>query len=835
MQRLKEEVAEKRHLVMGDLELEAKHRNSTDSHASEEHTPSFLSFRRWVNSFRAKKSYRPCQRLRYVKGWSDTTQTCCDNTNALPCGGGQDLQWECLSGHSSNLETIKTSTLSVASQSVARSRGTTQSTNRSVGSELRGSIESLRPALSFTIDEEAQNRAVKRRKVLREIITTESDYVFGLKALINVLFLFSTRPEIYHNLHQIRELHEDLLARIRKVTPMSILAAEEYDRLVPHGVHERFNPTDLSLRALRNRSIRICHFKKSVLSRFKELAAEANEALEVAVEIGKLSKSFSTYMDFCRNYEQLTEDVDILRRSVPNWSVLENGIEALSKSVASIENQALEHNKSMLLHDLLIKPIQRLCKYPLLLQELLKWTYIQDDPTAHDGIHEALEGVRTMINQINKAPGNPVNKGMVQRTLLLQEMLGLPRLKLAYERNLIGFQVALHHIYKQLGPMTLCGVLHTTYQTSTCLAGDYMVCVLFKSHFLLAKINNDGRSLGVVACLYVCDAKIDTLRNGKGLCCHGCFFSWKLAFQYQNNKYELVLSASSAYEEKQWKTEFLKSAAISADMQRPVSSELRGYSFLTLDLAPLDQVLSSEPSFSRTASVHSVAISRVESDLQHVVIKRTHCPNKQGQITRHIDGEFERPKLSLPESPIILTTRRQDRIRLERIISSVYTRECLPYPGMSLAKGDILFRPSTIMRHFTVRPGVYRRSSSVNLPRSQSVVEKPYSTSEATQRKWSNDSDKDEALHAKWGFDDEKHVGSPPKSSMGTIRRSKTLRLRNHPRSSCGLNHQKTDKGDGSCERAESPLKTSIRIMFNSMSLRRPKRSPGLRVSVSGG
>lgn len=49
------------------------------------------------------------------------------------------------------------------------------------------------------------------------------------------------------------------------------------------------------------------------------------------------------------------EDVDILRQSVPNWSVLENGIEALSKSVASIENQALENNKSMLLHDLLIK------------------------------------------------------------------------------------------------------------------------------------------------------------------------------------------------------------------------------------------------------------------------------------------------------------------------------------------------------------------------------------------------------------------------------------------------------------------------------------------------
>lgn len=74
------------------------------------------------------------------------------------------------------------------------------------------------------------------------------------------------------------------------------------------------------------------------------------------------------------------------------------------------------------------QPIQRLCKYPLLLQELLKWTHIQDDPTAHDGIHQALEGVRAMINQINNTAGNPVNKGMVQRTLFLQEMLRLPKL-----------------------------------------------------------------------------------------------------------------------------------------------------------------------------------------------------------------------------------------------------------------------------------------------------------------------------------------------------------------------------------------------------------------------
>jgi hypothetical protein len=44
----------------------------------------------------------------------------------------------------------------------------------------------MRPALSTLIDDEAQNRALRRRQVLQEIITTESDYIFGLKALTNV-------------------------------------------------------------------------------------------------------------------------------------------------------------------------------------------------------------------------------------------------------------------------------------------------------------------------------------------------------------------------------------------------------------------------------------------------------------------------------------------------------------------------------------------------------------------------------------------------------------------------------------------------------------------------
>ncbi|KAE8147493.1 Dbl homology domain-containing protein [Aspergillus avenaceus] len=802
--------------VIDDPEAQVKPTVFTDKHEFSDKMSTIHPFKRWVDNLRAKKSHRHHQPSRYVEGWSDA---CCDSHNPPHGGAAQEPQWESLSGHSSNLGTVKTSTLSIVSQSIVRSRGTTQSTTP----EMRGSLESQRPTVRFSIDEEAQSRAVKRRRVLREIVSTEVDYVFGLQALTNVLFLFSERPQLYYCLHKIREIHEEFLACIRKVTPMSSVAAYDIDRLMP-VICKRINPIDLGFKSRHHRSLKPRNVKAPIYSPLKALAAESAEALEVAHEIWKLSASFTIYTDFCSSYEQIIEDVDLLRRSVSDWPLLEQGIEALSKSVASIESQGLEQNKSMLLNDLLIKPIQRVCKYPLLLQELLRWTHIQDDPIAHDGIRQVLDSVRAMVQQINKAPGNPVTRLMVQKTLQLQEMLHLPN------------PGTVHHIYKQLGPLNLCGVLHVTYRASKYITGGYMVCVLFRSHFLLAKVNDDYRGLEAVACLYICDAKIDTLRNGQGLCCYGCYFSWKLVFQYRDHKFELVLSASSANEEKQWKTELLKSIAISADVERIVSSELRGYSFLTLELFPLGRASRCEPPLSRTTSVQSLKISRHTSDLQNVVIKRTHCPHTFSQTVHHVDGELERPKLSLPVSPIILTSPRQHRIRLEKLIYSVYTRECLPYPGMTLARGDILFRPGTIVRRFTVRPGLYRRSSSVNLPCDQAFVEDGNSKCKPTQSQEDTDaSEKNRSVRCRVESKKGRDGSQPAKDDMGSLRRNKTSKLKDTPKLPYTPGSQFTSDGDGSFEHVGYPsLRTSIRAMFNSMSWGRTKRHPRLRLDSGG-
>lgn len=145
-------------------------------------------FKKWMDSFRVRKRVPPTIPERYVEGWSDSSQSGLLTRNQLLRRESlREQHWERSSGHSSQLGTVETTTMSIASQSLARSRGTTQSTaNQSTVSDVRISADSARPTSSNYVDEAAEMRASKRRQVLREIVKTEADYVLGLKALTAV-------------------------------------------------------------------------------------------------------------------------------------------------------------------------------------------------------------------------------------------------------------------------------------------------------------------------------------------------------------------------------------------------------------------------------------------------------------------------------------------------------------------------------------------------------------------------------------------------------------------------------------------------------------------------
>ncbi|KAL4763112.1 putative Rho guanyl nucleotide exchange factor [Aspergillus foveolatus] len=753
--------------------------------------PTSGPFKRWVNSLRPKRTYGPEPQ---IEGWQHVPRGSGDQTHLSFPRGSLEQQWEKLSGKSSHLGTIKTATISITSQSVARSRRTTQSTTNRSKSDFRTSIDSLRPTLTACIDEEAQNRAIKRRQVLQEIITTESDYLFDLKALLDLLLIIQARPEIYHNVQRIRECHESFLKRTRSLVPTSNIPRMQLERMMNYGAQKR---PDLSIKAFQHRSLRAQSLKAYVDRRLKQLASEANEALVVAREIGYLSKSFIYYKEFCERYDLLVEDIAVLRNSVPNWQAYEQGIEALTKSAASMETRSLYDNKSLCLNDILIK----------------------DDPSAHDGIRQVVENVREVLADINEATASTLSRSIVEKTFLLQDMLDKT--------------VTTIHIYQQLGPMSLCGVLHVTYRASTQprrVKGTFMVCVLFKHHFFLAKLHDECRKLQPLACLYISDVRIDSLSNGKGYE-YFCVFSWKLLFQLNDEKYEIVLSASSATEEKQWKTGILKSAAASVDVPDAVSSELRGSSFLVLDIAPEEEISDIAPQLSRRPSLQTlgtIGMQRVRSNLQPIIIRKTYCPHKHSQL-HQVDGELERPKVPPPISqPFTITARRQDRIRLERTIYPIYTRDILPYPGMFLGASELFFGPGSIMRHLSLRPKRNKRSSSINLPTSVQNSSGPqgtddYECNSATKRK------RLEASDFSHSFDHEKGWALHKDSALH-LGRSRTMRLKTRSRSSNNLKLQPPSNTDKGSDIPNVQLRKGFWSVFNSMPFRWSKKNarPGL-------
>ncbi|KAJ5440596.1 hypothetical protein N7491_003002 [Penicillium cf. griseofulvum] len=649
-------------------------------------------FKKWVDSFRGRK-HESSGRQRVVEGWADVS------SHGSSSHGSQGQQSS--TSDSSQLETVKTATTSIGSQSLFRSRTTMHSaTNQSLRSDVRHSGDSSRPSSSHHVDEAAEIRSTRRRRILQELVETESDYVLGLKALIGILTIFSTRREIYDNIQKILEIHERFLTQLQTASPMSASQAQQagVSELTSRGIAKRIGTLDLgSLRGLQQRSLRTRSLKASVNQRLMALSAEPAEVLEVARELDRLLLSFPVYDQFCSNYELLTQDVALLRRSIANWTIYDQGIEALSKSVASTERRRQEDNKSMTLNDLLIKPIQRLCKYPLVLQDLLRATPVSDCPSAHDGIQQVLDSIRVLVTQINLAAGNPINKDRIQKTIILQGKVDILK------------SHALQDIYKDLGPLVMCGVLHVTYQTAETTNGEFMVCVLFHRYLLFAKGTDELHRLEAVACIYLDSLKIDTLQNGRGLYCYGCLFSWKLLFQDQDENYEFVLSASSAVEEKQWNTEILKVSATLVETTQPRTWEPGKHSFLALQLVPLDHVQYTVFSMARR-SMDLTAISR-KSHVQHVVIKKTHYPRHTEEPVIQAEGEIERPKTPVDRSALTLTARRIDRIRLERLIAEVYTGDLLPSPGMVLGRGD-LFRRGSIMRRLSLRPGFTRRSSA---------------------------------------------------------------------------------------------------------------------------
>ena len=71
-------------------------------------------------------------------------------------------------------------------------------------------------------------------------------------------------------------------------------------------------------------------------------------------------------------------------------------------------------------------------------------------------------------------------------------------------------------VFRLLGHVLVCGVLHVAYQTPERPKGQYMVCVLYKSCLVLATASRFLTPYNVVASIALANGSIDDSDNGRG-------------------------------------------------------------------------------------------------------------------------------------------------------------------------------------------------------------------------------------------------------------------------------------------------------------------------------
>lgn len=418
--------------------------------------------------------------------------------------------------HTVKTASLTNTTISFLSRSLRLTHSSDLHSHR--GSDLRHSIDSDRPPTTSSVDEAAMYRGVKRRQIIEEIITSEEGYVADLKALV---FLYSTllasssslsnrtRASIQRNVIELLHLHEHILDHMRR---LSFISAQRkwFDTASLKGLgishHIRWRSLDSRAAPGQYRSHR--HTKTTIetsnplFKLAKARAIEPAEAAKMARLFGEFMPRFDAYEEFCAKHLKMMHE---LHERIPAWLDYGMGIESLAQSITSIDHRASKDRKALTLGDLLMKPIQRICKYPLLLAELLKQTPVVDGPDAHAEIEATLGCFRDAVQEINLAADSPVVQAQIERRWMLHERLTF------HEKHLRS------HQFRMLGHATHCGVLHVAYQTKFQVDGSYALCILFASHLLLALPSRSSPKFMILAVVHLSDLKLESCTDGKGM------------------------------------------------------------------------------------------------------------------------------------------------------------------------------------------------------------------------------------------------------------------------------------------------------------------------------
>lgn len=574
--------------------------------------------------------------------------------------------------------------------------------SRASMSGLRTSEDSQYPVRSPAMDPAIVERSLQRRRILDELISTEEGYIADVRFLMNVYVTIlaslptqspGLRSSINRNMTEIVQLHEELLEELRLAIPDSEFVHYETCTAQP--------PKSARRGHYRWRSLDSVPEDKSDgmawLRAIPGVIADPQVAAEVArIFISKMN-SFFIYEEYGAKYELMIKDVAEARRTMTDWEKYQKGLETLAASLGPEKSHRESSKKSLTVPDLLVKPIQRVCKYPLLFAELLKYTPVVDCPQSHMVVEDALLRLREATAEINRATDDPKIKCTLQRTWNLQD-------RLVFADQILD--AASKNRIRSFGHIHLCGTLHVCWQTKDSISGQYLICLLYRDWLCIASASRFGQTYTILLCVSLTAVKVEDADNGRGLQCHTAPYSWKLVFQCDNELYEIIMTACSPREYHEWRGRLEQSS--SAHVSGPLNPmSFRAHS---MNIKSLGAVFGKPGTVARRISIHRASTARPKMTLCQVVLKNTTVERESSVAVATVSAKTRLHRsqslVAPPESRVtVLSPSRSDRSRLEAILSDVWTREALPFPGMTVrSRSEHLVRSSasSVMRKLSV-------------------------------------------------------------------------------------------------------------------------------------
>lgn len=226
-----------------------------------------------------------------------------------------------------------------------------------------------------------------------------------------------------------------------------------------------------------------------------------------------------------------------------------------------------------------------------------------------------------------------------------------------------------------------------------------------------------------MACINVDGIRIEDVDNGRGLQCHTAPFSWKVVFECDHQLYEIIMTACNPKEETEWKTR----------LARPMSEGQEGkpldmFSTLHMDMKSLGTVFGKQGTLARRISIQrATTVGGAKSPLCQVILKNTNGLRDNGGNASTVSTIKRSQSLLTTTTRIpVLAPPRGERARLEALLSDVWTREILPFPGMSMrSRSENLVRSSasTVMRKLSVASfaSSFAKKSTASAQRAQSI------------------------------------------------------------------------------------------------------------------